>query len=38
MNFIDNNEAWLVVDKAQWTEEQLNQPYQWAKPKNNYEN
>jgi len=30
------DEAWLVIDKDQWTEEQLNQLHQWAITKENY--
>ncbi|MGM0653628.1 MAG: RloB family protein [Bacillota bacterium] len=30
------DEAWMVIDKDQWTEEQLNQLHQWAITKDNY--
>ena len=31
-----SDEAWLVVDKDQWNDEQLNQLFQWSKLKENY--
>ncbi|HON44452.1 MAG TPA: RloB family protein [Planctomycetota bacterium] len=31
-----SDEAWLVVDKDQWTDEQLSQLYQWSKQSDNY--
>lgn len=31
-----SDEAWLVVDKDQWTDGQLTQLYQWALQQNNY--
>jgi hypothetical protein len=30
------DEAWLVVDKDQWTDEQLNALYKWSEEKPNY--
>lgn len=30
------DQAWLVVDKDQWTDNQLEQLYQWSKQANNY--
>lgn len=30
------DEAWLVVDKDQWTEEQLRELYEWSQQKKNY--
>ncbi len=30
------DEAWLVVDKDQWTDEQLNSLYKWSEEKPNY--
>ncbi len=30
------DEAWMVIDKDQWTEEQLNQLHQWSITKDNY--
>ncbi len=30
------DEAWLVVDKDQWTDDQLKQLYRWSKKKSNY--
>lgn len=30
------DEAWLVVDKDQWTDEQLSQLHQWAQESDNY--
>lgn len=30
------DEAWLVVDKDQWTDDQLTQLHQWASSKENY--
>ncbi len=31
-----DDEAWLVVDTDQWTEDQLQQLYQWSQAKENY--
>lgn len=31
-----SDEAWLVVDKDQWTEEQLRQLHQWSLQQANY--
>jgi hypothetical protein len=31
-----NDQAWLVVDKDQWTEEQLAQLFEWSEQDNNY--
>ena len=31
-----SDEAWLVVDKDQWTEEQLTQLHQWSLQRENY--
>ena len=31
-----SDEAWLVVDKDQWTDEQLSQLYQWSQQADNY--
>lgn len=31
-----SDEAWLVVDKDQWTDEQLNQLHAWAQKRDNY--
>jgi len=31
-----SDEAWLVTDKDQWTDDQLNQLHQWSKKKANY--
>ena len=31
-----SDEAWLVVDKDQWGDEQLMQLYDWAQTRNNY--
>jgi hypothetical protein len=31
-----SDEAWLVVDKDQWTDEQLTQLYKWKKESGNY--
>lgn len=31
-----SDEAWLVVDKDQWTDEQLGQLHAWAQTSNNY--
>lgn len=31
-----SDEAWLVVDKDQWTDEQLTQLHQWASHQDNY--
>jgi hypothetical protein len=31
-----SDEAWLVVDKDQWTDEQLDQLFVWAQAHNNY--
>jgi len=33
----DSDEAWLVVDKDQWNNEQLTQLHEWSKEKDNYE-
>ena len=30
------DEAWLVVDRDKWTEEQLDQLYQWSEQQDNY--
>ncbi|MDP3705245.1 MAG: RloB family protein [Legionellaceae bacterium] len=35
-NFKTTDEAWLVVDKDNWTEQQLTELYQWTKEANNY--
>ncbi|MCY3673435.1 MAG: RloB family protein [Paracoccaceae bacterium] len=35
-DFKSSDEAWLVVDKDQWTEKQLNELIQWTKKKTNY--
>lgn len=32
----DIDEAWLVVDKDSWTDEQLTQLYQWSQNRRNY--
>ncbi len=32
----DNDQAWLVVDKDQWTDGQLNELFQWSQQKDNY--
>lgn len=32
----DYDEAWLVVDKDSWTDEQLTQLHQWSQKRNNY--
>ncbi|MXZ51436.1 MAG: RloB domain-containing protein [Rhodobacteraceae bacterium] len=32
----NSDEAWLVVDKDQWTDEQLSQLHQWSLKKENY--
>lgn len=32
----DNDEAWLVVDKDNWTDKQLKELHDWAKVKENY--
>lgn len=32
----DSDEAWLVVDKDQWTDEQLSQLHEWTKEGGNY--
>jgi hypothetical protein len=34
--FKPSDEAWLVVDKDQWTDEQLAQLHEWTKEANNY--
>lgn len=31
-----SDEAWLVVDKDQWTNDQLNQLFTWSKTRENY--
>ena len=31
-----SDEAWLVVDKDQWTDKQLSQLHQWSRQANNY--
>lgn len=31
-----SDEAWLVVDKDQWTDEQLDQLHAWAQARDNY--
>lgn len=41
-NYLDNenldssDEAWLVVDKDQWTDDQLSQLHEWAQKADNY--
>ncbi len=35
-NLTSSDEAWLVVDKDQWTDEQLLQLYEWAKEDDSY--
>lgn len=35
-NLGSSDEAWLVVDKDQWKEEQLNKLHEWAKSQENY--
>ena len=35
-NLTSSDEAWLVVDKDQWTDEQLLQLYDWAKEDDSY--
>ncbi|MCK5861945.1 MAG: RloB domain-containing protein [Candidatus Hydrogenedentes bacterium] len=35
-NLKNTDEAWLVVDKDQWTDEQLTQLHNWAQTKSNY--
>ncbi|WP_417913536.1 RloB family protein [Candidatus Electronema sp. JM] len=32
----DSDEAWLVVDKDQWTDEQLSELHTWSQEKENY--
>jgi len=32
----DDDEAWLVIDKDQWPDEQLSQLHQWSQAKDNY--
>ena len=32
----NTDEAWLVVDKDQWAEDQLTQLYSWSQTKHNY--
>ncbi len=32
----ESDEAWLVVDKNHWTEEQLGQLHEWSQKKDNY--
>lgn len=32
----DSDEAWLVVDKDQWTDEQLSELHTWSQQKENY--
>lgn len=32
----ENDEAWVVVDRDDWTEEQLTQLYQWSQQDNRY--
>jgi len=35
-NLKNSDEAWLVVDKDQWTDEQLAQLYTWSQDADNY--
>ena len=35
-DLLPSDEAWLVVDKDQWTDEQLNQLHSWSLDKDNY--
>ena len=35
-DLLPSDKAWLVVDKDQWTDEQLNQLHSWSLDKDNY--
>ena len=35
-NLRDNDQAWLVVDKDQWTDEQLAQLFEWSEKEDNF--
>ena len=30
LEFLNTDQAWIVTDKNEWSEEQLNEPYQWS--------
>jgi len=35
-SLLNTDEAWLVIDKDQWTDDQLNQLYNWSLTQENY--
>lgn len=36
LEFRDNDHAWIVTDKNEWSEAQLNEPYQWSIERENF--
>lgn len=36
LGFQDTDQAWIVMDKNEWTEKQLNEPYEWSTESENF--